>query len=285
MITIAAHVLHPPRVAAARAAAARCWPLRLIVTCLSQRLLMRVSAEEWRAGAISASKIEELTDSFAERGLFVLENVIPLPVLEQLAPRMLSDSHAIVAHGGWSARGEFGHGHLQLGPPRCAPWVHSDIVANPIIEQVGFSIFVLNPSDVSTDADICLVRCQVVYAILRHDCYLGFFNGNCAMPNSGTQRLHMDDQWDWASANEAADAGQEWPHLTTSVHVNFCPTGDVSAENGGTEVWPATHKVYTDNGSTDTGLLNSVHIERQRQRQPPIFNSFPLGAVAFRDAR
>ena len=38
---------------------------------------MRVSAEEWAAGALSDDKIEELVASFDERGLFVLENVVP----------------------------------------------------------------------------------------------------------------------------------------------------------------------------------------------------------------
>ena len=189
---------------------------------------MRVSAEEWAAGALSDDKIEELVASFDERGLFVLENVVPkdgkcsrspcvffrslkeaAAVLNQLAVKMVADAAAIVAHGGFAARGEFGHGHLQLGQPRMAPHVHPEVVANPIIEQV-------------------------VVAILRRDARLGFFNGNCAMPSSGVQRLHMDDQWDWHSAEEAAAAGEPWPHRTTSVHVNLCPTADVTEKNGGT---------------------------------------------------
>lgn len=145
------------------------------------------------------------------RGLFVLEKVVSPEVCSQLAVKMLADAAAIVAHGGWAARGEFGHGHLQLGQPRMAPYVHPSVVANPLVEQV-------------------------VVAILRQKAVLGFFNGNCAMPGSGIQRLHMDDQWDYHSATEAAAAGEPWPHRTTSVHVNICPTGDVTSENGATEV-------------------------------------------------
>jgi hypothetical protein len=38
-------------------------------------------------------------------------------------------------------RGGFGAGgHLQLGPPRRAPWVRPEFVANPIIEQVAAAI-------------------------------------------------------------------------------------------------------------------------------------------------
>ena len=38
---------------------------------------------------------------------------------------------------GGQQRGAFGNGHLQLGPPRTAPWVSSAFIANPLIEQAG----------------------------------------------------------------------------------------------------------------------------------------------------
>eukprot|EP01050_Picozoa_sp_SAG11_P045071 SAG11_NODE_22259_length_409_cov_0.906452_2_plen_91_part_01 len=44
--------------------------------------------------------------------------------------------------------GEFGYGHMQLGLPRCAPWVHPDIVANPILEQLVAAVPPLNPARV-----------------------------------------------------------------------------------------------------------------------------------------
>ena len=77
-----------------------------------------VSAEEWAAGKIGAAKLQQLVATFHEQGLAVLGNAVPSDVLEMLAPRMASDAAAIVAHGGFAARGEFGKGHLQLGPPR-----------------------------------------------------------------------------------------------------------------------------------------------------------------------
>jgi hypothetical protein len=153
---------------------------------------MRVRAVERAAGALEPARLARLVAQFDERGLFVLEDLLPADVLAQLAPRMCADAAAIVAHGGWAARGDFGQGHLQLGQPRGAPWVHADVVANPIVEQV-------------------------VVAILRADARLGFFNGNCAMPESGTQMLHMDGEWEWDSAADAAAAGEAWPHATTSV--------------------------------------------------------------------
>lgn len=130
---------------------------------------------------------------------------------------MKRDGLAIAAAGGWGSRGDFGHGHLQLGAPRNDPFVLPQIVANPIIEQV-------------------------VVAILRSPARLGFYNGNCAMPGSGcgfearcvtlighfsgpcfdakrllrhrTQRLHMDGPHLYDSEAEAAAAGEQWPHLS-----------------------------------------------------------------------
>jgi hypothetical protein len=66
------------------------------------------------------------------------------------------------------------------------------VVANPIIEQC-------------------------VSAILRGNARLGFFNGNCAMPGSGTQKLHMDGGWTFPSPEAAADAGEPWPHRCQPV--------------------------------------------------------------------
>jgi len=102
----------------------------------------------------------------------------------------------------------------------------------------------------------------------------------------------QDDQWDWHSAEEAAAAGEPWPHRTTSVHVNLCPTADVTEENGGTEVWPASHKCPTfrlegrQQGRTEGDpLADPAFVAAQRAVQPPVHNVYPHGAVVFRDAR
>ena len=102
---------------------------------------------------------------------------------------------------------------------------------------------------------------------------------------SGIQRLHMDDQWDWHSAEEAAEAGEPWPHRTTSVHVNFCPTGDVSNDNGATEIWPGTHHFHTAHRGDGDPLADMEFVEARRATEPPTNNAIPAGAVAFRDAR
>jgi hypothetical protein len=234
---------------------------------------MRVTDAERAAGALAPARLAALVAAFDERGLLLLENVVDPAAIAALGEQMKRDGEAIVEAGGWGSRGDFGHGHLQLGAPRAAPWVLPEIVANPIVEQC-------------------------VCAILRSPAKLGFYNGNCAMPSSGTQRLHMDGPHLFESAAEAAAAGEQWPHLSNDVHVNF-PMVPVTAHNGATEVWPGSHRVYTHKpagftssnvGSTaqaaSTGSLqDGAFVEARRRVAPPVRNEIPLGSVAFRDAR
>ena len=235
---------------------------------------MRVTAAEHAAGALAPDRLQALVDAFHARGLFVLENAIEPTAIAPLGEQMKRDGAAIVQAGGWGSRGAFGHGHLQLGAPRMAPWVFPEVVANPIVEQC-------------------------VCAILRSPAKLSFFNGNCAMPSSGTQRLHMDGPHLYETEAEALAAGEQWPHLSNDVHVNINPAGAVTAENGGTEVWPGSHRVYTHKppgftsstvGSAaqaaSTGSLqDDAFVETRRSVEPPVQNVFPAGAAAFRDAR
>jgi hypothetical protein len=218
----------------------------------------------------------------------VLEDVIPTTVLASLAPVALAEAAAMVAHGAWDIRGvgQMGQGHLQQGLPRSGAFVHSDVVANPIIEQVA-------------------------HAILRDVAVLGFYGGNCSMPGSGTQPLHSDGHWCWQTPELAAGDGEPWPHRTVALHCNFSTTGDVMEENGATEVWPCSHHAFYDgllqeklelaesgpqqgvrladnNGSSGSGsgsVWSAATLEEQRRQHPPARNHFPWGAVAFRDNR
>ena len=93
-----------------------------------------VTPAEVAAGALSARKLRLLTEAFEADGFATLAGVIDQDALARLAPRMDADAAGIVASGGQD-RGDFGNGHLQLGPPRCGPWVHASFVANEVVEQ------------------------------------------------------------------------------------------------------------------------------------------------------
>ena len=96
---------------------------------------MEVSVEEWRRGELGEEKLRVLEREFARDGVFVLRNVLPPDATALLAPRMLSDATALLERRAWRKRGETGGGegaggdggHLQLGPPHMAPWIHPDV--------------------------------------------------------------------------------------------------------------------------------------------------------------
>ena len=111
--------------------------------------------------------------------------------------------------------------HLGAGVPRCAPYMHEDFVANPLIEHA-------------------------VAALLGEGCFMNFCNANtnATCPSSGaraegsdTQGLHGDGRWAFANADEARAAGDpRWPHSPTQVVVNFGSEACTEA-NGATEIW------------------------------------------------
>jgi hypothetical protein len=182
-------------------------------------------------------------------------------------------------------RGEFGQGHIWLGPPRGAPWVHPEVVANPIIEAV-------------------------VAAVLGKGAVLGFLNGNCNYAGSGTQPLHMDSPWVWRDREGAEMAQQAWPPAPSTLSVCIAVQG-IDKSNGAMEVWLGSHNDVSA-GSLPAGTPLSSQIaavrlaepvstrspppaardlkrlvawQARRQVRPPERLVLPKGAVAFRDAR
>ena len=126
-----------------------------------------VTAAERAAGALEPAKLERLLSRWRTHGVAVLEGALPPELdLEPLRTRMDYDAaHQVVAKDGLSAgeRGEIFH--LQLGLPRTRKYILPDIVANAYVEQ--FAAAALGP------------------------CFMRFFNGNTAAPNSQPQAVHV----------------------------------------------------------------------------------------------
>jgi hypothetical protein len=203
----------------------------------------------------------------------VVEDLIPGPVLDHLAVRLDFDAaHQVTSEQKYAERGVFGHGHLQMGLPRCAPWVAEEVVANPIMEQCAAAI--LGP------------------------CFLGFYNGNTNTPQSDqAQPMHADGDWVWKTEAEAAAAGRSWPPPATGVVMNF-GVDDIT-EADGTEVWPGSHidvrvpgratRTGEQRGGLGTGLTLEEQypevVEDRRATNSPVRSTIPKGAVAIRDVR
>ena len=135
---------------------------------MAQQPTITVTPDEWARGALEPAKLAAALEQLHRTGFTTIENCIPHERLDELVGRLDYDAaHQVASEEKWTERGPFGGGHLQLGLPRCAPFVAPEIVANPILEQLAA-------------------------AYLGH-CYLGFYNGNTNTPGSHfSQPLHLD---------------------------------------------------------------------------------------------
>jgi ectoine hydroxylase-related dioxygenase (phytanoyl-CoA dioxygenase family) len=135
---------------------------------------------------------------------------------------------------------------LQQGAPPFAPYIFSDIVANPIVEHVSTTL-------------------------LGEGAFNGFYNGNTNTPGSTQQNLHMDTGHLWPNLNPS--------HPTASVVVNI-PMIDVTEERGAIELWPGTHLA-----GDVSRRLDEVTEEAQRKVRPPVRGTTQKGDVLIRDMR
>ena len=158
-----------------------------------------VSPEEKIEETLSEAHLAQAIEAIQTQGFVVLADVIAHTHLDMLHERMLADSQELLAAKRWGGAGQV-QGHLQQGTPPFAPYVFSDIVANP------YAI-------------------QVTKAILGAGVYNRFYNGNTNCPGSGTQPLHRDGLPLWPNLQTA--------HPPCSLIINVFLT-DVTEANGAT---------------------------------------------------
>jgi ectoine hydroxylase-related dioxygenase (phytanoyl-CoA dioxygenase family) len=208
-------------------------------------MTITVGSEEVAAGKISPAHLTAAIQALREEGYVVLENVVSHAPLDLLRERMDEDSRKLIAVEKWGGAGRL-PGHLQQGPPPFAPYVFSDIVANP---------FVL----------------QVTRELLGEGLYNSFYSGNTNCPGSGTQPLHRDGAHLWP--------GLELAHPAAAVVVNISPC-DVTEENGSVELWPGTHRETSADRRVDEATE-----EARRRVEPPVRGDCRKGSALIRDIR
>ena len=207
---------------------------------------IKVSSEELTKRELSASHLRQAIDAIHEEGYIILGNIVSHNHLDLLNEKMTQDSHTIVSSDSDRWEGRRAIGHLQQGAPPFAPYIFSDIVANPIVEHVSTTL-------------------------LGEGAFNGFYNGNTNTPGSTQQNLHMDTSHLWPNLNPS--------HPTASVVVNI-PMIDVTEERGAIELWPGTHIA-----GDVSPRLDEVTEEAQRKVRPPVRGTTQKGDVLIRDMR
>ncbi|RKU15195.1 hypothetical protein C6500_21115 [Candidatus Poribacteria bacterium] len=203
-----------------------------------------VQPEELTAGKLTDVHVEQAITAIRVDGYVILENVINHDHLDILRERMDADSQILINAEKWGGAGRL-KGHLQQGPPPFAPYIFTDIVANPYVVQV-------------------------TKELLGSGVYNNFYNGNTNCPGSTTQPLHRDGAHLWPN--------QEVAHPTTEVVVNISPQ-DTTEENGSVELWPGSHLQVGDGG------VDEEQEEARRKICPPIRGNAKKGSTLIRDMR
>jgi hypothetical protein len=222
-------------------------------------MLFEITDAEHSSGYVEHEKLEEIYRHFSEQGFAVVSGLIPNNVCKELHDSMLEDVQAVRSKDKLTQHEKVtGKGHLQLGPRRHSPYVHSEVLANPLIEHV-------------------------VARILGPSAWLGFYNGNVNCPNSETQPLHFDRPFAWPTKEKAEAAGQSWPPPSITVSCSIA-LSDITTETGATEIYPGTHKEVAVT-KFKKGQQPIHYPELVEKWSPSARMEIPAGGVCFRDPR
>lgn len=218
-----------------------------------------ITQDERKTGTLTPDKLKRIRSSFETNGYAVISRFISPETCELLNQSVLEDVAQVRARPEPTLHEQrTGVGHLQLGLRRHAPFVKSELIANPLIESV-------------------------VAELLGAGAWLGFYSGNVNCPGSGTQPLHYDRPYAWKSEAEATAAGQPWPPPTITLSCSLA-LFDITAESGATEIYPGTHRETTV-ADWPRGERVEYHPELIAQWGPPGRMAIPAGGICFRDPR
>ena len=207
-------------------------------------MVITVKPTELASGKLSDKHVKQAVEAIRVDGYVVLENIINHKHLDILKERMDADSQKLIEAEKWGGAGML-KGHLQQGPPPFAPYIFSDIVANPYVVQV-------------------------TKELLGPGVYNNFYNGNTNCPGSTTQPLHRDSDHLWLH--------QKVAHPTAEVVVNISPQ-DTTEENGSVQLWPGSHLDVSGRH------INDDHEAARREIAPPIRGNAKKGSALIRDMR
>lgn len=220
--------------------------------------MYEISEREKQSGIISPDVLEAITNDIRRRGYAVVKNVVSSETCAFLNQSVLEDVAQIRSTGQVTQHEiSTAHGHLQLGIRRYAPYVRSDLVANPLIECV-------------------------VAAVLGQGAWLGFYSGNVNCPGSTYQPLHFDRPFSWKTREDASRDGQCWPPPTTTLSCSVA-LEEITEANGATEIYPGTHC------ATEVAQWSGNRIGDRPDLigkwGPSSRMAIPAGGVCFRDPR
>jgi hypothetical protein len=209
---------------------------------------LEITPAETIAGRMTPEHREAAVQAILSDGFVVLNNVIDTRHLDLLHARLLEDLQALMARE--DAPYNWNRGNIQQDPPPFPPYLFRDVLLNEIV-------------------------IAVTTAVLGRGIKNTLYTGNTALPGEERQPVHADTVHLWPRLEVA--------HPPVHLVVNV-PTVAMSAENGGTEIWPGTHRDTTLTAGHDIKVPADA-LERRRREAPPIQPTVRKGGVLIRDMR
>jgi hypothetical protein len=199
-------------------------------------------------GALDRDRLELARQAMLDDGMVVLDDLVPVGIVQTLADLMYAEVDAFVAA---HDRGRQYKGQLNQPPPTSEGHLYREILANLLVLQICRSL--LGPSVVST-----------------------FYASNVNVPGSSAQRVHCDlPQWP-----DLAPVHQSPYGIVCNVPLIDTTTGNA------TELWPGTHLDVRTN--TRDGLHRDIPfdwLDERRRGRPPVQVPQARGSVILRDVR
>jgi len=147
--------------------------------------------------------VAEAQTALRDAGLVLLRGVVDREFLRFLRARMDRDTQRLLAFCDTLGGNPRDAGQLQQGPPTFPPYLHRDLLANPLVWEIATGL-------------------------LGSRAGLMFYNGNTNCPGSQSQHVHIDQP-------HPNTAQRPMSALVVSI-----PVQDISTRNGSLEVWPGT---------------------------------------------
>lgn len=194
---------------------------------------------------MSQKSLHQAVEAIRSDGYVILEHVVSLEHLKLLREKMEADLHTLIqktdCNNARRTRRRFSQ-----SPPPFAPFVFSDIVANPFVVQVSRSV-------------------------LGKGMYCNLYSSNTNCPDSEPQPVHVDAGQLWPNVKHAH------PEATLAIDIAL---GDVDEQNGSIELWPGTHL-----DTSATLWVSQQRVEERNEIAPPVRGNTKKGSALIRDAR
>lgn len=203
------------------------------------------------SGEATPELVAEAVTYLHRDGIIVLENAVDVAHLDAL-DALLSPEALEIAK---DPNHHFNFGkqtkNMDQAPPLDPDLMFQDIWANPI-------------------------ACSILKAILGPEIRAHYANGNTALKATGRQPVHSDI---------------DRPHpLYPFAYILNVALGDVSLENGSTEIWVGSHRdscidQHTSVGGEESLTIKPELVEARRQHSPPVNPTTKKGSLIIRDVR